>query len=715
MEQVISDIDQSWNLSETEFESMLNRLDEAYDIGQEIVPDEFYDNLLPIFKERFNRDYERVRRDEVVEVPIHPLSSLKKVTEQEEIDKWLQAVWDDINALFFAQDKLDGSALMIYNRDNDVLYYTKSTKSDSVRQIFIPKEILDILNIPTHNIPVGYAVRGEVVIHKEDVPKTGLKKDRSIAAGFLKSLDINRAQYMKFYAFKIHANEPTTVDHDYHYLREWGFNVPFMTEIDREDITDENLTQILHQRKTEAPYRVDGLVLYTTSQNVSHVDEDGKMPKYAIAFKLKDYGVITTVTEIRWNEKLRGRYNPTVYFDPVEVDNSDLDHVTGHNAGYLKKHGIWPGAVVEVGLGGEVTAGILRVIEPSDNEIYPEGAVWDDKGIFIYASEEGIDAFKKRLEVSSKKIGVKGIGPSNISAIVDKFEFISIESVLQFLFFEDISGIKFTNAEEKFFNGLYDNLRTTSEEKLMVFSGKFDGFGERKLVKILDAIPDLINLACNLSRDQLEDTVRSNKAAGVKTTAEAFVNSLYNYLDMYQLFPWKSLDCEEQLVDKGCSYETEGIESIQYNETSIDNKKRDDKETRVIYTTIPPLNNDKRISQDIMNGIILSSGSNHSNDKEEENQLILQRMRNNTYIGFVAIANKASASSKKYITAINWLISKRIKSISLTQHPIGSTKRRLVVVDEKRTSIAKNNTYIKTEADILTDDVVSIKRVLSLM
>jgi NAD-dependent DNA ligase len=149
------------------------------------------------------------------------------------------------------------------------------------------------------------------------------------------------------------------------------------------DCTKEKLSGVLSERRSTAPYEIDGIVVWDNSGK--HAPNTSGNPEHAFAFKmvLDDQTAETLVTGIEWNVSRTGVWKPVVLIDPVVIGGTTIGRTTGHNARWLVDRGIGVGARILLIRSGDVIPKIQRVISGVSKEhitMPPSGTwKWDDK------------------------------------------------------------------------------------------------------------------------------------------------------------------------------------------------------------------------------------------------------------------------------------------------------------------------------------------------
>jgi NAD-dependent DNA ligase len=142
-------------------------------------------------------------------------------------------------------------------------------------------------------------------------------------------------------------------------------------------------------------YPCDGIVLQyrVTADNDAHCNLD------RIAIKQFDeakFSAETTVKSIEWRLANNGSYFPRLHFEPVEINGSEVNHAAGYCWDYLQRLGLSVGAKVIVTMRGGVIPYVSKVLEAGqDNYEFPEDAAKPEPGDIQLWSTNSEDAIRR--------------------------------------------------------------------------------------------------------------------------------------------------------------------------------------------------------------------------------------------------------------------------------------------------------------------------------
>ena len=295
------------------------------------------------------------------------------------------------------------------------------------------------------------------------------------------------------------------------------------------------LSKYLIKRREDSIYDIDGIEVIDNS-DVYNVTK--KNPKYGFAFKtiLMDQIAETTVLDVEWNVSTFGLLKPIIIVEPIIISGITIRRATAHNAKFVVKNVLGPGAIIKIVRSGDVIPKIIEVIKPAPlnkpkmpsipykwNETKVDLIVKDIHG----ATKDNI--ITKQIARFFKILDVKYIGIGIVRKLVDAGykDPITIISTDQDEIVE-IIGEKLT---KKIFKNIKLAIDTVTLIQLMVASNKFGmGFGIRKIKIIVNAYPDILKNKWN-KKDFLDKII---ELEGFNTkTATKFVDNFNKFKKFY--------------------------------------------------------------------------------------------------------------------------------------------------------------------------------------
>lgn len=145
---------------------------------------------------------------------------------------------------------------------------------------------------------------------------------------------------------------------------------------------------ITTELSAQVDYPLDGMVVEVLDEDVRRtMGATSHHYRWQIAVKRKGETALTRVEEVVWQVGRTGKVTPVLLIEPVNISGATIRRVTGHNAGFLQKKGLGPGAEVEIIRSGEVIPKIEDVLVAAHVDL-PEtcpscGAALETDGDFL--------------------------------------------------------------------------------------------------------------------------------------------------------------------------------------------------------------------------------------------------------------------------------------------------------------------------------------------
>lgn len=506
-----------------------------YNEGKSLVPDTIFEILKNLLEER---DPTNKFLQEVGSAPIsknkvklpYPMASLNKIKpDTKMLDDWKLTY----PGPYILSDKLDGvSAMFFKSKDNLHLYTRGDANSGQDISFLIPYVINK--NIDFKKIPVGTAIRGELVISKKNFEKISdqYKNARNTVAGLVNSKHYSQevAKLTDFISYSLIFPEYKQSE-QMEKLKNWGF--PLVTHLIKKDIDNDMLSKYLQAIRTKGQYEIDGIVVVDGSQVYSI---QGSNPPYAFAFKmvLTDQVAEATVIDVEWSVSKHGYLKPVIRIEPITLVGVSIKHATAFNAKYVVDNKLGPGAIIKIVRSGDVIPHILEVLKPSTTgkpKMPDVPYKWNKTGIDLIVKDiHGAckDAIIiKQVTSFFSVMGVKFISEGIVTKLVDN-GFDSLEKILKAGFDEliKIEGIG-EKLVQKIFENIINAFKTTSLEILMAASNEFGrGLGVRRLKLITKIYPNILTV--NWSKEYMKEKIIELDGFD-ELTASQFVDSLPNF------------------------------------------------------------------------------------------------------------------------------------------------------------------------------------------
>lgn len=558
------------NLSQLSFESLLDTLADSYYNDTPITTDETFDILQHIYEVKFKK-YNKVgapprREAKKVLLPEY-MGSLSKVTEENQLSIWLKK-WKSpstspspINII--SMEKLDGVSALYVKKGETINLYKHghgTTGSDITH-------LLKHISIPTIK-ETNCIVRGELMVKNKtytDKYSNVFKNTRGMVTGLTNPLtkvpDADKLKDVDFVAYKLSENIEQSSQ--LNKLEKMGFMIPKWDTVSIEDVNMDMLKILLQKTRNKSAYNLDGLVLAIDQYVQFPQDSD---PKHIVAYKTQGQVVVVEVKRVEWNISKHGLYKPKVYFNKVDCGGAQIECATGHNARFVIDNGIATGSKITISRSGDTIPKIEGVVVRVDvfdkGDMPPEGTFeWkmnkkgekielmmkniDNKNVGDTTDEEEDKEYDednnrsnqqvhkmniKKIYSFFKTLDAKQLGEKTISKLYD-----SGYNTLKKLFNARVDDmIEFKGFQEAGASKLVQNIKTAITTSplysIMAASGCFgSGIGQKKLKKIVDKHPDILQLIDNgMSDDELETLIKG--VGGFNETAGQFVNGVVAFM-----------------------------------------------------------------------------------------------------------------------------------------------------------------------------------------
>jgi DNA ligase (NAD+) len=441
-----------------------------------------------------------------------PMLSLDNVFSPEEFSDFCKRIRRFLGLLetealaFVGEPKIDGLSINLLYEDG--VFIKGATRGDGAEGEDVTSNLLTIPSLPRHlkpPFPASIEIRGEVFMEKADFLSFRATQEeaaearearravgeklgeavvipanpRNAAAGSLRQLDarITATRPLKLLAYAMGAasEAPAETHHDFlDELRRWGFAVnPLSRRLESEDAA-ENFQAEIGAGRAALAYDIDGVVY-----KLDRIDWQrrlgfvGRAPRWAVAWKFPAEQAVTKLLDIEIQVGRTGALTPRAVMEPVNVGGVVVRHATLHNEDEIARKDVRIGDTVMLQRAGDVIPQILGVVlEKRLADAEPYAFPLNCPACGSHAIRDGEDVVRRctggltcpaqtterlRHFVSRRAMDIEGLGEENI----------------QFLF--DAGLIK----------SPADIFRL--HQKRETLAG-FEGWGERKISKLLEAI-----------------------------------------------------------------------------------------------------------------------------------------------------------------------------------------------------------------------------------
>ena len=422
--------------------------------------------------------------DEIKEVKHnHLMLSLDKChTEQELID-----FAKDKNCILSV--KADGLTTSLHYIDGKLI--GAETRGNGISGSDVLENVLNIKNVP-HTIPYKdeLIIDGETIIDwntfnkiNENLPagQDKYKHPRNLVSGTITMLDTNIAasRNMRFIAWRVikGLNEKSV----FFALKEaekLGFEIIPMWTYTNKSTDKENISAMLSDLQDKAneldiPY--DGAVMaYDDIEYGNSLGRTDKFFRHSISYKYEDELFETTLEDIEWNTSKTGLINPVAKFKETVIDGASVTRATLHNISYIEN--------LQLGIGDKIRIYKANKIIPKVHDNLTRSNTWklpnkcpNCGGNVEVHNENGSKTLHcindncpakllgKLVHFCSKNaINIEGMSEATLQFLIDKGWVKS---------FQDIYKLDYHRQNWK----------------------EYDGFGDKSVDKLLDAIEDSRN------------------------------------------------------------------------------------------------------------------------------------------------------------------------------------------------------------------------------
>ena len=308
-----------------------------------------------------------------------------------------------------------------------------------------------------------------------------------------------------------------------------GFETVLNTTVGPKDLTNELLSELLVEWRTEYIYEIDGVIV---SDDHIYARDSGN-PDHSFAFKmvLSDQIAEAKVVDVIWTPSKDGYLKPRVQIEPIGLGGVKIEYATGFNAAFIEQHKIGVGALIQIIRSGDVIPHIRSVTTPAETAKMPDVPFkWNESHVDVMLEDITSDETVRGKNIAGffKGIGVDGLSSGNIARIIGA-GFESVPAILH-MTKTDFEKAGFKTLAQKFVDGIRLKVGSASLITLMSASNIFGrGFSEKRLEMILQAYPDIL-----ISKDSNE--VKIKKIADVKGMATKMAVAFVEKIDAFVAF-----------------------------------------------------------------------------------------------------------------------------------------------------------------------------------
>ena len=398
-------------LDKVAFETILSVYAESYHNGEPEIDDDTYDSLVDMFEKKFSSKHKDVGApvpDTRFKITLPKfMGSLDKVKTQKELDLWVDRMKKlgykipKKNA-FVVSDKMDGIS-MLHSSKKTKIGEKLCTRGDGS----VGSDVSHLLKYLNLEIPSKFngTVRGEIYIPKkvfQEEFSEEFSNPRNMVSGIinpmtkkyhtegLKSIRFRAYEYDDFDKSKLSSPEE---QFDF-FSDETNYSIPKLCFVDTLNV--DKLTKLLKERREEAEYEMDGLVIQL---NVP-TEKSSKMenPDTAVAFKIKGESVEVKVEGVEWEQSRHGLLKPKIRIETVNLCGVNITYATGFNAKFIYDNNIGKGSIVRITRSGDVIPYVEEVVKSTVTDEPDESVFgqyeWNDSRVELVVVEKENDTHK---------------------------------------------------------------------------------------------------------------------------------------------------------------------------------------------------------------------------------------------------------------------------------------------------------------------------------
>jgi len=480
-----------------ELKEKIVKANEAYRIGEPIMSDKDYDQLVEELELLSPNDDVLTKVGHVVadetrksKLPIE-MASMNKIKSMNDINDWCRLKNITSHNFVIITPKYDGLSLCVNETTSEAF-----TRGDGT---YGQKSNEHYSRIGNHLSGTNFSFTyGEVMMSKKNFLEkysSDFANPRNLVAGLLNSKEATDAlkdcDYIKYGAIQSRnmfqskkqildeLNSGQSVKVPYHICR-------------ISDITEELLINLFHEYSID--YEIDGLIIEINDLNTQITlgrETSSNNPVWARAFKHPSFeqSAETEIIGISWNISKQGYLKPTLHISPVKLDGVTVSNVTGNNARFVKDMGIGVGAKVIVKRSGMVIPIIADVIETVEFQMPDVDNIdWNENGVELITLTETDDQKLKKNISFFEILEADNVSEGVITQLWDA-GYKTISDILN-LTTSDLEKIdRFGKRKAKIvYDSIQKSVTNVSLSKLQHATGIFKGLGSKKLLLLEDFV-----------------------------------------------------------------------------------------------------------------------------------------------------------------------------------------------------------------------------------
>ena len=496
------------SLGENEIIKILDYLSDKYYNSEPVITDELYDLIIDHYENEYKKKYGKVGavikqgsakngKNGKVKLPFW-MGSLDKIKPSTNaFTNWI----GKFSGPYVLSWKLDGISALLYKYNNKTYMYTRG---DGIEGQDI-SHCIDLIGINVSKLSEGDAIRGELIISKDNFKKISNKmaNPRNAVTGIIgtKKPVTELLKLIDFVAYWVLSPE-LKASEQLKYIEKKGF-IPSSVEYEiAKSISIENLSKKLIDGRKSHKYEIDGIVVLDDSKY--YPLETGSNPSYGFAYKqiLTDQIAVATVVDVLWEVSKDKYIKPKIKINTIELGGVEITFATAFNAKFVVDNCIGPGASVQIIRSGDVIPKIEEVLKPSSSgkpKMPSIKYIWNETSVDIIASELDNDTIEKitvkKLTYFFETLGIKWMGETTIEKFVsngfnDLWKILNANK-------NDLAKIEGFGKTlvDKLYTSIEDGLEERKLEEIMAASQIFGrGIGVKKFKLIINDYPNILEI-----------------------------------------------------------------------------------------------------------------------------------------------------------------------------------------------------------------------------
>ena len=438
--------------------------------------------------------------------------------------------------------KLDGVSGLYTTENGEAKLYTRG--DGKVGQDIT--HLLKVLKLPKHE---GHVVRGEFIILKEVFEEKYSKtfaNPRNLVSGIVNSKTIDeKARDLHFVAYEVIKPEMKPSEQMNKLIELEHEVVKHQIE---EEITNEQLSEILIDWRTNHEYEIDGVIV---SDDRMHIRKSGN-PEHAFAFKMviSDQVAEAKVLDVLWTPSKSGYLKPRVRIEPIRLGGVTIEYATGFNGKFIEDNKIGIGAIIEIVRSGDVIPHIKSITTQAAAAKMPNQPYhWTDTRVDIVLDNVSEDETVQEKNITAFFTGIEvdGLSTGNVKRLMKA----GYNTVPKIVHMKKTDYIGVEGFKEKMINKVHDGIKDKLEKatliEIMAASNLLGrGIGMKKITPIMEAYPNILTSSESIE----EKKYMLLKVNGIgNENAKSFVENIAKFMSFLEETGLKS-KLENTIVEK---------------------------------------------------------------------------------------------------------------------------------------------------------------------